>query len=647
MPLLSKPTALAGVSGLAILALYIRQRGDTLSRRVGGQKFFAHTESSKRSRVAVDSAFLRRLWKLLKIVMPGLLTPEAGFAATVSVMMVARTLCDLWMLKTSTTIEAAIIGRDKTAFFKHLGRFLVGTMPIALINNLLKYSLVELSIRFRERLTKHLFAEYLRGFTYYKISNLDNRIANPDQLMTQDVERFCQSLTDLYSNISKPVLDIIVYFYKLSGSIGAAGPTLMMAYLAVSGVLLTWLRRPTGRFTVNEQKLEGEFRFVNSRLITNSEEIAFYKGNEREARVVNDTFRRLIRMVRRAQQFRFSIGVVDSIVAKYVATVVGYVLVSRPFLDSSNTSLRGLSRSELMTSYYRSGRMLLNMASAIGRLVLAGRELTRLAGFTSRVTELVGVLKDLNEGTYRRTMVSTPGRPRMSLVPGAGRIEYQDHLIKFEGCPLVTPNGDVLVESLSFEVPSGRNVLVAGPNGCGKSSAFRILGELWPLFGGRLTKPEPAKLFYIPQRPYLALGTLRDQVIYPDTEERMRAKGFTDADLMGLLEEVRLEYLVDREGGWESVQDWADVLSGGEKQRVAMARVFYHRPQFAILDECTSAVSVDVEGHMYNRCRELNITLFTVSHRKSLWKFHEFVLQFDGKGNYSYMPREEATEFGS
>lgn len=103
-------------AGLAILALYIRQRGDTLSRQVGGQKFFARTESSKRSRVAVDGTFLRRLWKLLKIVMPGVLTPEAGFAATVSLMMIARTLCDLWMLKTSTTIEAAIIGRDKAAF---------------------------------------------------------------------------------------------------------------------------------------------------------------------------------------------------------------------------------------------------------------------------------------------------------------------------------------------------------------------------------------------------------------------------------------------------------------------------------------------------------------------------------------------------
>lgn len=100
----------------------------------------------------------------------------------------------------------------------------------------------------------------------------------------------------------------------------------------------------------------------------------------------------------------------------------------------------------------------------------------------------------------------------------------------------------------------------------------------------------------------------------------------TDADLLFFLEKVQLGYLVAREGGWDVVHDWTDVLSGGEKQRLAMARLFYHSPQFAILDECTSAVSVDVEGAMYSYCREQNITLFTVSHRKSLWKYHEFVL---------------------
>jgi len=305
----------------------------------------------------------------------------------------------------------------------------------------------------------------------------------------------------------------------------------------------------------------------------------------------------------------------------------------------------------LMEDYYRSGRMLLNLAMAVGRLVLAGRELTRLAGYTARVTELQNVLKDLNSGIYKRTMLTKTGRDDANdmpdLRPNSGVIVELDHIIKFDKVPLVTPNGDVLIRSLSFEVKSGMNVLVCGPNGCGKSSLFRILGELWPLFGGVLTKPEKSKLFYIPQRPYLALGTLRDQVIYPHGKKEVLEKGFDDAKLFNFLEQVQLSYLVEREGGWDAVQDWADVLSGGEKQRIAMARLFYHCPQFAILDECTSAVSVDVEGYMYNHCRELGITLFTVSHRKSLWKHHEYVLQFDGRGHYDFKEIKDSEVFGS
>ena len=161
-------------------------------------------------------------------------------------------------------------------------------------------------------------------------------------------------------------------------------------------------------------------------------------------------------------------------------------------------------------------------------------------------------------------------------------------------------------------------------------------------------KPHRDKLFYVPQRPYMTLGTLRDQVVYPHSKEMLQKIGVTDDDLKDYLDKVSLGYLIDREGGWDAVKDWMDVLSGGEKQRIAMARLFYHRPQFAILDECTSAVSVDVEGFMYRHCRELGITLFTVSHRKSLWAFHEYVLSFDGRGNYEFNKIDENTiEFGS
>uniref|UniRef100_A0A673MLD3 ATP-binding cassette sub-family D member 3-like n=1 Tax=Sinocyclocheilus rhinocerous TaxID=307959 RepID=A0A673MLD3_9TELE len=534
--LTAKNSAVAG--GILLVLYFLKQRRKSAGLNRYSDPVSTNQKDGKKDRAAVDKLFFIRISRIVRIMVPRLFCRETWYLFLIAVMLVTRTYCDVWMIQNGTMIESAIIGRSTKGFKKYLFNFITAMPVIALVNSFLKLGLNELKLCFRVRLTKHLYDEYLKGYTYYKMGNLDNRIANADQLLTQDVEKFCNSVVDLYSNLSKPLLDIGLYIFKLTTAIGAQGPATMMTYLLISGLFLTRLRRPIGKMTVTEQKYEGEYRYVNSRLITNS--------------------------------------------------------------------------------------------------------------FTTRITELMKVLNELNSGKYERTMVSLSEKEKLTLIPGSGRIINVDNIIKFDHTPLATPNGDILIRDLCFEVKSGANVLVCGPNGCGKSSLFRVLGELWPLFGGSLTKPERGKLFYVPQRPYMTLGTLRDQVIYPDTHEDQKKKGISDQVLKEYLDNVQLGHILEREGSWDMVQDWMDVLSGGEKQRMAMARLFYHKPQFAILDECTSAVSVDVEDYIYSHCRKVGITLFTVSHRKSLWKHHKYYLHMDGRGNYEFKPiTPETVEFGS
>lgn len=623
--------------------LQVRKDTDNVESR----KLAVNTTKSSQRWVGVDAQFLSQLKRIIPICVPGFASKEFGLLASLAAILIARTWLDIWFSAFNGVVVRSIVSKDWKLFMKN-AVVLFGMMmwPMSIINNSLKLNINMLAIAFRSRLTQYAHDQYLRSITFYKVANLDNRIQNADQLLTQDIDKFSETMTHLYSDIAKPIVDIGLFAFKLGQSIGMEAPLMMLAYFASSGILLRAISPPFGKYTAIEQNLEGELRYNHSRIIAHSEEIAFYGGAEREKEIANATFKRIKTHLRKVFLMRFSNGIVDSVLVKYCATQLAFFILSRPVFGRNAeryTADAGSDSTRIMEDYSTNSGYLINLSQAVGRLVLAGRDLTRFAGYTSRVSEFLHVLDDINSGKYQRTMVSTDpsginGVKTIDQASLDGKVKEEDGLIEFDKVPICTPNGDILVHSMSFRVECGMNCLITGPNGCGKSSLFRILGGLWPVFGGTLIKPTPKNMFYVPQKPYLTLGTLRDQLIYPDTAAEASKKGFTDDSLMALLGKVNLEYLVGREGGWDAVRDWADVLSGGEKQRVAMSRLFYHRPQFAILDECTSAVSIDVEGQMYRFARELGITLFTVSHRPSLVQFHEYLLRFDGHGGYEFTP---------
>lgn len=265
--------------------------------------------------------------------------------------------------------------------------------------------------------------------------------------------------------------------------------------------------------------------------MNHSEEIAFYNGSDWEKTHINAKFYELFTHIKEVLYRRFLMGIYDSMLVKYGAVMVGYTVIGLPvFGPGKEKYLKeiGSDPSRITKDYVRNSSLLINLAKAIGRIVVSYKDVQNLAGYTTLIYEMKEVLDDLEQGKYQRIMVKNnsledqleEGDAALKKVPSKN--ELMDHSLShkgeiainekiiFENVPILSPNGDTLIPAMCFEISPGMNLMITGPNGCGKSSLFRILGELWPIFGGKLTKPSIEKIFYIPQRPYLPNGTLRD-----------------------------------------------------------------------------------------------------------------------------------------
>ncbi|KAK4101066.1 hypothetical protein N658DRAFT_524258 [Parathielavia hyrcaniae] len=603
----------------------------------GGTRSIPEGDAADKSKkVGLNREFLRSLVRLLRIVLPGWRTKEMGLLISHSFFLVLRTLISVKVAAMDGAIVKALVKGNGREFLMRIMWWMLLALPATFTNSMLAYHQAELALKYRTRLTQHIHDKYLSQLTFYGLTALDDRIKNPDQLIAVDVTKFSSSLAELYSNLAKPLLDMTIYTIQLSRSVGGEGVLFMSFLIQLSSNVMRALTPPFGKFVADETRLEGEYRFQHSRLIDHSEEVALYAGHAAEKDTLDKGYFTMIKMINYHLRMRFYHGFMEDYVVKYFWGALGLLLCSVPVF----VKLPGhvvASMGDRTESFVTNRRLLVSASDAFGRITGSYREVMELAGYTSRVSSLLQVMDDVQAGRFSKKLVSSSGTEgNAAVLRGRGKvIESKD--IRFIDVPIISPNGDVLVRALSFSLQQGDHLLVVGPNGCGKSSMFRILGGLWPVYGGTVHKPPFSDIFYIPQRPYLSKGSLRQQVIYPDGVRTMQAKGVTDADLLAILRALSLEHLVDvSPDGWDTETEWREAVSGGVQQRLAMARLFYHRPRYAILDECTSSVPLETEKVMYDTAKQLGITLMTVSHRRSLWKYHTHILQFDGQGHYVF-----------